>query len=140
MLERSQKELDNSLISCHILCKHEYVNLVLLANITCKYQHSFVRDKPVCHGIFDGLAADLDTVLLSSGVEQKVVFETNINPKFVRAAWLIKARKLTFTDIECELLHVIIVSHYTVLAAQFVYKLHEYSTSKIARKRRCSCT
>ncbi|CAN6842448.1 unnamed protein product [Brassica oleracea var. botrytis] len=31
-----------------------------------------------------------------------------------------KARKLTFTDIECELLHVIIVSHYTVFAALFV--------------------
>lgn len=43
------------------------------------------RDKPVCLGVFDGLAADLDTMLLSSGIEQKVVVATNINPKFVRA-------------------------------------------------------
>ncbi|KAG2306889.1 hypothetical protein Bca52824_026637 [Brassica carinata] len=40
--------------------------------------------QPVCLSVFDGLAADLDTKLLSSGGEPMAVFPTNTNPKFVR--------------------------------------------------------
>ncbi|KAL0718285.1 hypothetical protein Bca4012_067607 [Brassica carinata] len=66
------------------------------------------------------------TVTLESGEdelaeEKAAAFKKSRNEWFYTlTAWLIKARKLTFTYIECELLHVIIVSHYTVLAAQFV--------------------